>query len=177
MHDPLNDYMTSILRICTFSPYSISSSMQFWPISNSENGPKGPIRSDLKPRDHEQFNWHFWSIFTVRNGPKVLAQNCILEEIECGLKTKIEELKSRDNKFLRSIQWTETASTCICCHVTTSYMNQKSYTVYFHFEVTSMLVTDVGDQMCWLQIWDVGHVVSSHVTNIKKSSPSSNISQ
>ena len=40
-----------------------------------------------------------------------------------------------------------------------------------------MLVTDVGDQMCWLQVWDVGdksgHPHQVLVTNIKYQSPTS----
>ena len=38
--------------------------------------------------------------------------------------------------------------------------------------VTSMLVTDVGDQMCWWQVWDVGdrfHTLRKSPTQRKKS--------
>ena len=31
---------------------------------------------------------------------------------------------------------------------------------------TSMLVTDVGDEMCWWQIWDVGDQFNDHIENI-----------
>ena len=33
-------------------------------------------------------------------------------------------------------------------------------------EVTSMLVTDVGDQMCWWQVWDVGDRFRMLVTDL-----------
>ena len=51
------------------------------------------------------------------------------------------------------------------------------YEYQFSKSVTSMLVTDVGDQMCWWQVWDVGDM-SSHQhqkfgTNIKYQSPTS----
>ena len=32
---------------------------------------------------------------------------------------------------------------------------------------TSMLVTDVRDEMCWRQLWDVGHLHLKDVTNIE----------
>ena len=33
--------------------------------------------------------------------------------------------------------------------------------------VTSMLVTDVGDEMCWWQVWDVGDRFKNHQHNKK----------
>ena len=32
----------------------------------------------------------------------------------------------------------------------------KVYTVYHVYDATSMLVTDVGDELCWRQLLDVG---------------------
>ena len=35
------------------------------------------------------------------------------------------------------------------------------------FKITSMLVTDNGDEMCWWQLWDVGDGLAFLVTNIQ----------
>ena len=43
-------------------------------------------------------------------------------------------------------------------------MNKKHDLVII--SVASMLVTDVGDEMCWWQIWDVGDQFNDHIENI-----------
>ena len=48
-------------------------------------------------------------------------------------------------------------------------------------KITSMLVTDVGDQMCWWQVWDNGYIekitnITKKVANIMILSPTSEIS-
>ena len=37
---------------------------------------------------------------------------------------------------------------------------------HYHGKVTSMLVTDVEDQMCWWQVWDVGDRYRMLVTDL-----------
>ena len=67
-------------------------------------------------------NKPFGSILTVRNGQKLHTRIDLMWTKSPKSKSRDEELKSRDDKFLIEIHWIKTASTCICFHVTTSSM-------------------------------------------------------
>ena len=57
-----------------------------------------------------------------------------------------------------------------------SYLNDKEASL---FSVTSLLMTDVGDQICWCRVWDASdkslHQHQELGTSIKYESPTSHL--
>ena len=95
------DFNSSIL---VFSPHSISSSIQFWA---KTFGPFRTVKMDQKCQLNCSWSRGFKSLRIGPFGPFSLfemGQNCILEEIEYGLKVQIRRIE---------VMWSFSGS-CIC---------------------------------------------------------------